>query len=175
MMTRNYVYVSPETDLLTSAKTMIKKKVGSLIVQEEDGKLKGIITEKDIIWAIVKKSKKDLKNILTKDIMKKKVITIRPSASLEEAFEKLKKKNLRRLPVTENDKVIGMLTRKDILKIDPSMYEMVSQTFKIKEETEKLRRKAEAFSRATGICESCGNEGLLFNIDGENICEECYG
>lgn len=174
MMTRNYVYVSPDTDLLTSAKTMIKKKVGSLIIQEE-GKLKGILTEKDIIWAIVKKSKKDLNKILAKDVMKKKVVTIRPSATLEEAFERMKKKGLRRLPVTENDSVIGMLTRKDILKIDPGVYEMITQTFKIKEETEKLRRKAEAFSRRMGTCQSCGNQGLLFEVDGESICEECYG
>ena len=45
LMTRNFIWVKPETDLKKCAKTMIKKRVGSLIIKEGD-KLKGILTEK---------------------------------------------------------------------------------------------------------------------------------
>lgn len=60
LMTRNFIYVGQEINLRDCATMMVKKRVGSLIVKEGD-LLKGILTEKDILWAIVKKSKKDLK------------------------------------------------------------------------------------------------------------------
>jgi CBS domain-containing protein len=109
LMTRNFIYVAPDTNLRQCAKTMVKKRVGSLIIKDGD-KLKGILTEKDIIWAIVKKSKKDLKNIQAKALMKRKVVTIKPGADITEAMKKIKKKKIRRLPVVEKGKLIGFLT-----------------------------------------------------------------
>ena len=76
IMTRNFISIKPDTNLIDAAKTMIKKRVGSLIL-EEKGELKGFITERDIIWALVKKSKKDLRNIKAKDISMKKIPTIK--------------------------------------------------------------------------------------------------
>ncbi|MFH1521458.1 MAG: CBS domain-containing protein, partial [archaeon] len=58
LMTRDFTHVSPNMNLRDCAKMMIKKRVGSLIIKEGDI-LKGILTEKDIVWAISKKSKKD--------------------------------------------------------------------------------------------------------------------
>jgi len=173
LMTRNFVHVAPETDLQTCAKTMVKKRVGSLIVKEGD-KLKGILTEKDIIWAIVKKSKKDLKNIQAKALMKRKVITIKPSADITEAMTKFRKKKVRRLPVVEKGKLIGFLTDKDILKIDPGLFQMIAQTMKIKEETEKLSRSSIVAPRKQGICEECGDYEILYHDEAQWLCETCY-
>ena len=170
-MTRNFIHISPDTDLRQCAKTMIKKRVGSLIIKEGDN-LKGILTEKDIVWAVVKKSKHELKNIKAKDLMKRKVITIKPGADITEAMTKFRKKKIRRLPVVENGKLIGFLTSKDILKIDPGLFEMIAQTIKIKEETEKLKRHK--ILRQQGICEECGEFGILCKSEAQAICEECY-
>ena len=152
LMTRNFVHVSPETNLKECARTMVKKRVGSIIIME-DQKLKGILTEKDIIWAIVKKSKEDLKSILAKDLMKRKVITIKPGDDITNAMQRFKKKKIRRLPVVENGKLIGMLTLKDVLKIDPGLFQMIAETMKIKEETCKLNRSSINAKREQGICE----------------------
>jgi CBS domain-containing protein len=138
IMTRNFVHVSPETNLGECAKLMVKKRVGSLIIKEGD-RLRGILTEKDIIWAIVKKSKYELKNIKVKDLMKRKVITIKPGADITEAMRKLKKKKVRRLPVVENKKLIGLVTANDILRIDPGLFQAIAETIKIKEEKAKLK------------------------------------
>jgi len=174
LMTRNFISVSPDTNLKKCAETLIKKRVGSLIVKEGD-KLKGILTEKDIIWVIVKKSVKDLEKILAKDIAKRKVITIKPSADAFEALQKMKKEKIRRLPVLENSKVIGMLTLKDILKIDPNLYELIAENEKIKEESDKLKvgEKIKA-KRKQGICEECGKQETLYRLDEEWLCVYCY-
>lgn len=173
LMTRNFIYTSPETNLKQCAKLMVKKRVGSLVIKEND-KLKGILTEKDIIWAIVKKSKKDLNKILAKDLMKRKVVTIKPGADLTEAMNKFRKKKIRRLPVVENGKLIGLLTTKDILKIDPGLYQLIAETVKIREETEKLKRKDIKAQRKTGICEECGEFDILYEDAGQWLCDFCY-
>ncbi len=172
LMTRNFIFASPETNLKECAKLMVKKRVGSLIIKEHD-KLKGILTEKDIIWAIVKKSKKDLANILAKDLMRRKVVTIKPGADITEAMEKFRKKKLRRLPVLENGKLIGFLTNKDVLKIDPGLFQMIAETIMIKEETAKLKRRDNP-QRNEGICEECGDYNILYREDGQLICDNCY-
>jgi len=173
IMTRNFIHVAPDTDLRTCARTMVKKRVGSLIVKEGD-KLKGILTEKDIIWAIVKKSKKDLKNIQAKALMRRKVITIKPNADITDAMAKFKKKKLRRLPVVENGKLIGFLTIKDILKIDPDLFQMIAETLKIKEETAKLKRSDIEAPRKQGICEECGDYDILYHDEAQWLCDKCY-
>jgi CBS-domain-containing membrane protein len=170
-MTRNFIYTSPETNLRDCAKLLIKKRVGSLIIKEGD-KLKGILTEKDIVWAVVKKSKQDLKNIKAKDLMKRKLVTIKPSADITEATEKLKKKKIRRLPVVERGRLIGFLTMKDILKVDPGLFQMIAETIKIKEETEKLKRRTGKNDQ--GICEECGTYDILYKDDIQSLCESCY-
>ena len=55
LMTRNFIRADPEMDLAKCAKRMIKKRVGSLVITEGDV-LRGILTEKDIVYAVVKKS-----------------------------------------------------------------------------------------------------------------------
>jgi len=62
IMTREFISVKPETSLLDCARKMIKKRIGSLIL-EEKGELRGILTERDIIWAMTKQSKTDLNKI----------------------------------------------------------------------------------------------------------------
>jgi signal-transduction protein with cAMP-binding, CBS, and nucleotidyltransferase domain len=171
LMTRNYVWVSPGANLQDSAKTMCKKRVGSLIIQDR-GELKGILTEKDILWAVVKKSGKGLEEIKVEDLMKRKVVTIKPSADILEALRKFRKKKVRRLPVTEGKKVIGMLTMKDVLKVDPALFGMVSEMHKIREESVKLKRRRKAMIE--GICEECGEQDLLYNVGGQWLCDRCF-
>ena len=174
LMTRNFIYVAPNTNLKKCAETMVKKRVGSLIIKENQ-ELKGILTEKDIIWAVVKKSKKDLDKILAKDLMKKKVVTISPYVDIVDALEKIKREKVRRLPVVENGKIIGLITLKDILKIDPGLFEVILETMKIKEEQAKLKRSERIkVPKKDGICEECGETTLLYQDDSQWICENCY-
>ena len=173
LMTRNFIHVSPETDLKECAKTMVKKRVGSLIIKDGD-KLKGILTEKDIIWAVVKKSKAGLKDIQAKDLMKRKVITIKPGADITDAMTKFRKKKVRKLPVVENGKLIGFLTTNDILRIDPGLYQSIAETVKIREETEKLKRSNIEAPRKQGICEECGEFDILYHDEAQWLCDICY-
>lgn len=173
LMTRDFTHVSPSMNLKECAKIMIKKRVGSLIIKEGSS-LRGILTEKDIVWAVSKKSKKDLKDIEAKDLMKRKVVTIKPGADIADAMQKFKKKKVRRLPVVENGKLIGIITANDILRIDPGLFQIMSETIKIREETEKLKRSDIDALQKQGTCEECGEFDVLYHDESQWLCEPCY-
>lgn len=174
IMTRNFVSVKPDLSVSDCAREMIKKHVGSLVVQENQV-LKGILTEKDIVWVVVKRQ--DLGKIKVEAIMTKRVVSIAPSKDISEAMDRITKTKFRVLPVTVKNRVIGVITLKDILRIQPSLSESLKEAIEIKEETEKRKRSEAALTGETwvkeGECVECGAYGLLYNIDNKLLCESC--
>ena len=172
IMTREPICVRPETNVLECAKKMVKKKVGSLLIVDKK-KLVGFISQKDILWAITKKPNGDLSKIRAVDISPKKIATIKPDNSVQEALEKMKKLKFERLPVIQEKGLVGVITVKDILNFNPEIYPEIEEFARIREESEKLKRIKEAERRTEGICEECGHEGILFRSNGMLICESC--
>jgi CBS domain-containing protein len=173
IMTRNFVSSSPDISLLNAIKLMVKKRVGSLVLIEKEI-LRGILTEKDIMWALSKKnSKQDLSKIKAEDICTRKITTIRPSADIYDAMILMRKAKFRRLPVTIEKKIIGLLTLKDILRIQPELFEIAKENYIIKEEEEKIKKTKTKENFNEGICEECGEIDILYDFNGQLICEEC--
>jgi len=154
---------------------MVRKKVGSILLVNGK-KLVGFISQKDILWALIKKSRSDLSKIRAIDISTKKIATIKPFATLTEAMEKMKKLRFDRLPVIQKGELVGVITKKDILSFHPELYPELDEFEQIREETEKLSRFKQAMARRSvdgGVCEECGNHGELYKIDGALICSSC--
>ncbi len=172
IMTRDFVSAKPDISVLQAIKLMVKKRVGSLILEEKDI-LKGILTEKDIMWALSKKSGRDLAKVKAGEICTKKITTIKPSADIYDAIKLMKKAKFRRLPVTIKKRVVGLLTQKDVLRIQPELFDIVRENYAIKEESEKMKRIKSPESFKEGLCEECVNFDILYNIDGELMCESC--
>lgn len=173
IMTRDPIR-SPETDLLKCARIMVKKKTGSLLIVQKK-RLFGIISRRDILWALIKKSKEDLSKIRAIDISPRKIATIKPTKSLEYATRKMKKVKFSRLPVIHRGELVGLITAKDILQFNPHIFPELGESYHIREWKEKGKRleKAEERKIIEGICKECGNEGILIERDGELICEDC--
>jgi|SRR3989344_568429 len=175
IMTREPISINPETNLLECARKMVKKKTGSLVLAEKN-KLVGMISRHDVLWALIKKSKSSLSSIKAKDISPKKILTIKPSATLDEAIKKMKSSKFERLPVVENNKLVGIITIKDILNFHPEIYPELEEFAKIREESNKLKlvkkAKEKELSRE-GICEECGHQEILYKVNGMLICESC--
>ncbi len=174
IMTREPVTIKPSTNLLDCARKMVKKKVGSLLIV--DGKkLVGFLSRQDILWALIKKSKKDLSEIKAIEISPKKIATIKPSATIHEALKKMNKLKFDRLPVINEKILVGMLTAKDILNFHPEYYPELDEFAQIKEETQKLKRVKKSKKRALteGICSECGNHDILVRENGMLLCLSC--
>lgn len=175
IMTRDPITIGPGATLQDCAKMMVKKRVGSLLIAHKK-KLVGFISEKDILWAMIKKSKEDLSKILALDIAPRKIATVNPFISIKEAVKKMKKLKFDRLPVIHNGELVGIITAKDVLEFYPELYSEIDEISKIREEYRKLLRvkKAKIIPRTRdGICEECGKRDILFRVDGRLMCEDC--
>jgi len=176
VMTRDPISVSPDASLLECARKMVRKRVGSLLIVDKK-KLRGFISQQDILWALIKKSEKDLSKINAIDISPKKIITVKPSSTIEEALSKMKGLKFERLPVVYDGEIVGIITARDILSFHPEIYQELKEFAQIREEAEKLRRLKKIKERAVqdGICEECGGRGDLYRSKGMLICESCRG
>lgn len=93
---------------------MCKEGIGSVMVVDKEGKLIGIVTERDLIHAI---TKKDIgRGIPVWMIMTENPVTIQPGAQIVEAIKKMRDINVRHLPVVDKDgKPVGMISMRDLI------------------------------------------------------------
>jgi len=168
-MTQNPVVVSPDTKLEDCSKIMDEKHVGSLIVKENDVLL-GLITEQDIIRKVIAKGTNPLKEKVG-DYMEKDVVTISPKEDIFESLTKMRDLNIRHLPVIDGEKMIGLLTLKDVLKIQPQLFSLLLEKFEVRE---KSRKPIYHPRENEGICQFCGEyTEHLYEKEGSFICEQC--
>ena len=166
-MTTNPAYVSPEESVHNCVKKMINENVGSMLVVEE-GKLFGIVTERDMLNKVIAKDI-DIKKTSIKDVMSKKPIHAEPDLDIYDAMILMRLEEIRRLPVVDKGNVIGVLTQKDILSIQPELYDLVIETFNIREGD----RKASLNGFMEGNCYACNSHGPLTKIGGKWLCDSC--
>lgn len=168
-MTEKPVTIGPNATLKQCAELMAKKHVGGVLV-EEDGKLVGILTDKDIVRKAVAKGIPPGKK-KAKDIMETKLITISPEKDIFEAITKMRDMDVRHLPVMDKGKFLGLITMKDILKIEPDLFDLMVEKFELKEEE---RKPVYRVSEKEGVCELCGeySEELTYE-DEAQLCPNC--
>jgi|TARA_B100001964_G_C14209146_1_gene589614 CBS domain-containing protein len=110
----NVAKISSDISISEVAGIMDEKSIGSVLI-EEDNRIIGIMTERDILRKIV--AKKENPDILrAKDIMSCPIITIDIEEDIEVASRKMCHHKIRRLIVTENDEIIGKITANSIAR-----------------------------------------------------------
>lgn len=134
-MTMNPITISSNKTLRDAAKIMKTEHVGSLLVTE-DKQIVGIITERDIVKkAVAALGNPSLKKV--KEIMATDLVTTTPDEDIFEAIRIMRDYNFRHLPVKHNGKIVGLITLKDILKIEPDLYEIMVEKIQVREAERK--------------------------------------
>lgn len=143
LMTNEPVKMQVGATIKQVATTMKEKSVGSVLVMEGT-KLTGIITEKDIVTKITANGKSAVEKKAF-DIMTpyKELVTIKPNVDILEAINMMKKNEIRRLPVMDNNELKGIITTNDILKIEPTLFDLFVEKIRIREEDRKLNVNSE--------------------------------
>lgn len=131
-MTRRVVTITPDTTLLAAAKLMLEHRVGGLPVLDASARIIGVFSESDLLreegedgspWLRImvgpdgepaEPPRLDARKV--GDIMTRQPITIAPGASIAQACRLLHEHRLRRLPVVETDKLVGMIARADLVR-----------------------------------------------------------
>ena len=138
IMTKGVKTAKPSESVRAVASIMNQKNIGSVVITETENNFPvGIITERDIV-SIVGETEILMPELLARDIMSKPVITINARSSIRDAIQTMQLKNIRRLPVFDNEKAmtVGIVTDKDIFRAiikNQSMISAVSESLTIEQ------------------------------------------
>ena len=108
------IAVSPQSSVLDALKLMAEKNIGSVIVMQDD-KYLGIVTERDYSRKIALKGKNSASTKVS-EIMSSDLPSVNPADSIEHCMELMTTKNIRYMPVFENNELAGIVSMSDVVK-----------------------------------------------------------
>lgn len=112
-MNTHVIAVSPEETVDVAARLMARHNVGVLPVRARDGSLCGIVTDRDVVLRCVAIDRAPQKTRVER-VMTGRVASVEPTASLAHAAACMAREQVRRLPVVEGRKLIGMVSLGDL-------------------------------------------------------------
>lgn len=167
IMIREVLKIDLEKNARNAGEIMRRTRRDYLIVTK-NGKPIGIVTDTDLIKKVVAKNLIPM-HVKIKSIMSAPLVVISKDKNILEATRKMKRSNIKRLAVTEDGKLIGVLSLSDIARNSPEVIDLLEFKLESKEMPTEIKEKA-----TSGICDSCGNYSSdLENVNGQWFCESC--
>ena len=114
IMTKNIVMIDHDKTALEAAKIMTEKGISSLFVVKDNHPI-GIVTERDFIKKICAREL-SITQVKMSDIMSKILTTADPNTPIEVAIQRMVNHRIRRLPIMERNKLVGIITVTDLAK-----------------------------------------------------------
>lgn len=108
-MCNNVTFVKPECSIKDCAKIMCNNHIGCVPVCDNTNKIVGLVTDRDIILRCVA-CDKESHNTPISDIMSTNICSCSPETDINDAEEIMSKNQIRRIPVIDNNKIVGILT-----------------------------------------------------------------
>lgn len=121
LMSTNVVTVPPDFTAADAAKTMERSDTGLVPVCGSDGRVQGVLTDRDIITRCVA-ARIDPKQAKVQDLMTRGVISVSPDEDVKTATDIMSGEQVRRLPVVEHERIVGILSLADLVHSD--IYDM---------------------------------------------------
>lgn len=167
VMSKNPLILDKDTPLIEGVKLMVSRGISTIIVSEHSNPI-GIVTDRDIVVKVVARNL-DPNAVKLEDIMTKPLIVIDKNETLEKASYLMSKKKIRKLPIVDKNKIIGILSENDVVKIAPDLLIIAEE--KEHETNEEKNYESEKFA---GKCELCGQYSTeLTYYKGQLVCPEC--
>ena len=104
--------ITPNDQIVEAARLMRDENVGSLPVSD-DGRLVGMLTDRDIAVRVVAEGK-SLESTTVGEVFSRNPVAARPDQDLDEALQLMAQHQVRRLPVVEDDRLVGILAQADV-------------------------------------------------------------
>src|SRR3989441_10816648 len=167
IMTQSPVTIPATATAKEAAGPMRDREIGSLVVVET-GKPMGIVTERDIVTKVAAPDKQPSR-VLVRDIMTSPVVVVHPHEEVAEAAKLMSQRKIRRLPVVQEGKLVGMITENDIIRVWPQLIEVTR-------EYARAGLESQFAKGIEGHCEACGvySTNLVWDRN-LLVCPECRG
>ena len=120
VMNSHVVYANQTESAARAARLLSRHNIGAVPVLGEKGKLRGIVTDRDIVLRCIA-LENDPGTTPLRDVMSRCVVTASPEEDLEAAVKKMTDAQVRRLPVVDSGRLVGMLSISDLAKNAGSM------------------------------------------------------
>lgn len=114
VMTADPKTVTPETSVVEAARLMTNEDVGPLPVVE-GGELVGIVTDRDLVVRVIAEGR-DPESTLVGDVYSGRPVTVSPEDGVDRALALLGQHQVRRLPVAENGRIVGIVAQADLAR-----------------------------------------------------------
>jgi CBS domain-containing protein len=161
-MTEKVLTAGPKTTVAKAAKVMSDRGVGSIVIVKEKQPV-GILTERDLLMKVVATDMKPSK-VLVSEVMSSPVLTVGPEVDVTDAARTMVLKKIRRLPVMDRGRLIGIVTASDITAVSPNLIDVLPER--------PLVTPSEEIEES--VCEVCGDITVsLFEVNGMWVCENC--
>jgi CBS domain-containing protein len=108
------VSISSTADLATASKLLKKRQIGVLVVLGEDGRLVGILSERDIVHAMAE-SGDAVQHLPVSQVMTGKVVTCDVNDSISGVMERMTQGKFRHMPILDKDRLAGIVSNRDLL------------------------------------------------------------
>lgn len=118
IMTGRPALVGGDAPVADVAKTMEADDLGAVIVCGEDGRPRGVVTDRDLAVEVIGAGRDVSKTTAGDLLLGTKVATVDQDAPIEEAVKVMKERAVRRLPVMSGDQVVGVVSQADIARAD---------------------------------------------------------
>ena len=115
IMTGRVIAVGQDEPVIAAARLLKRHNVGALPVTDSTGRLRGLVTDRDIVLRCVA-AEDDPRSLPVREIMSRGIFTAQPGDSVEEAARSMAREQIRRLPVTEEGRLVGMVTLCDLAR-----------------------------------------------------------
>ena len=115
IMSTNLITVETKEPVSAAARLMHERNIGVIPVKKENGALAGMLTDRDIVLRCVAAGR-DPGSVKIEEIMSTGAITAAPGEDVTAALSRMKHEQVRRLPVVEGEKLVGMLSLADVAR-----------------------------------------------------------
>ena len=113
IMTNAVIHIDPEETVAVAARTLSRYNIGALPVCGGDGKLCGVITDRDLVTRCMA-SGRSAENTKVRDVMTGQLTVASPEMEVSAAAHLMGRQQIRRLPVVENGRLCGMVSLGDL-------------------------------------------------------------
>lgn len=125
VMIREVITIDENSTVKEAAEVMNKFEIGCLIAVRK-GKAMGILTERDLLKRVVA-DVKDAKKTKVKDIMSSPLVVVEPDMELENAVKLMFQMKIKKLPVVDGKRLVGLVSLTDIARFQPQMIKILKQ------------------------------------------------
>lgn len=126
VMTNPVIRINAEETVEVAARTLAHYNIGALMICGNDGRLRGVVTDRDIVTRCIAAGRNP-GTVKVSQIMSGSVVGITPDMDTEDAAEIMGRRQIRRLPVLENEKLCGMISLGDLARADANTAQALNQ------------------------------------------------